>query len=155
MASGDIVKTLDEAPSNGAADSTTVNITLTTYAQSSPTFGVTFVAPTSGKVKVTFRARFECKVNSSRCTVSAEVASGTTIGAGAVVAAATDDEALETTQNSTAATTPAQTRINAAQYRYVTGLTAGASYNAYIVHKGFAASGGTIYSRGILVESCA
>lgn len=155
MAAGDILKAIDEAPGVGSADATTVAIATTAYAQSSPTFGVAFTAPTSGKVRINFRARCECKVNSSRVTVSAELAAGGTIGSGAVIAAGTDDECIETRQDAAAATTPALTRINAGQYRYVTGLTPGNPYNAYIVHKGFAASGGTIYSRGILVESVA
>lgn len=152
MSAGDILKAVDNPPAVGLADVSTVAIATTAYAQSTPTFGVTFTAPTSGKVCISFRARVECKVNSSRVTVSAECAVGNVVGSGAVVAAATDDESIETRQDAAAATTPALTRINASQYRYVTGLTPGAAYNAYVMHKGFAASGGTIYSRGILVE---
>jgi hypothetical protein len=153
MAAGDPVKALDAAPSVSASDSTSVAIALTTYAALSPVVGVAFTAPTSGKVKITFRGRFECKVNNSRCVVSAELATGATVGSGTVLNAAVDDEALETTQSATAATTPAETRMNGSQYRVISGLTAGTTYNAYVMAKGFAAAGGTVYSRGILVES--
>jgi hypothetical protein len=153
MAAGDPVKALDAPPAVNAADSTTVATAASTvYAQLSPVVGVAFTAPTSGRVKITFRARFECKLNGSRVVVSAELATGATVGSGTVLNAASDDEALESTQSATATTTPAETRMNAAQYRYITGLTAGTTYNAYVVVKGFTASNGTVYSRGILVE---
>jgi hypothetical protein len=152
VAAADKVRALDATPAASAVDASTVAIATTAYAQSSPSFGVSFTAPTSGRVRVSFRARFECKVNSSRCTVSAEVAVGATVGSGSVLFAGDDNEALETSQSSTAATTPAETRIDAMQWRTITGLTAGNSYNAYIVHKGFVVTGGTIYARGILVE---
>lgn len=157
MAGGDKVKSLDFPPTVWFDENTDSSIVNTAYSSTAgtptlPVCGIAFTAPTSGRVCVTYKARFESKTNSNRCVISAVVANGGTAGAGAVVMSSSDDNALETTQSTTAATTPAETRFQGASYRNLSGLTPGATYNAYLEHKCFSTTGGNIYLRGIMVE---
>jgi hypothetical protein len=157
MAGGDTVKALDAPPAVWFDENTDSQIVNTGYSSTAgtptlPVCGIAFTAPTSGRVRVTFKARFECKTNASRTIISAAVATGGVAGAGTVITPSSDDNALETTQSATGATTPAETRYAGSTYRNLQGLTPGVTYNAYLEHKNFSATGGTIYLRGIMVE---
>lgn len=126
--------------------------TSTSYIQGAAVTGVTFTAPTSGAVRVDWRARFQSNSNNTRAAVSVQVRTGGTIGAGTIVSDADDDSALETTQSATAGTTAAETRTQAGTWRRVSGLTAGTVYNAVVVHKMLSAGNATIFSRSIMVS---
>lgn len=157
MAAGDKLRALDRPPVAWLDEQTDSDFTNTTYSATSgtptlPVCGVSFTAPTSGRVKITWRARFECQVNNSRCVVSVQVATGGTLNSGSVVSAYDDESAIETVQSPAATTTPAETRMHASQFRMLSGLTPGNTYNAVTGHKAFNATGGNMYSRGILVE---
>lgn len=157
MAGGDKVKSVDFPPAVWFDENTDSVIINTAYSSTAgtptlPVCGIAFTAPTSGRVRVTFKARFESKTNANRCIISAVVANGGVAGSGAVVMSSSDDNALETSQSATAATTPAETRFQGSTYRNLSGLTPGTTYNAYLEHKAFNATGGTIYLRGIMVE---
>lgn len=121
----------------------------TAYAQGTPVCGVTFTVPTSGKIRVDWKSRFENNTAGQRTVVSIEVATGATIGSGTVVSGGDDDSALETSQSATITTS--ETRMQCSTYRIIPGLTAGATYNAYVVHKVFGGTG-DIFSRGISVQ---
>lgn len=125
--------------------------TSTSYIQGTAICGVTFVAPSSGSVRIDWRARFQSNSNNTRAAVSVQVRAGGTIGGGTIVSDGDDDSALETSQSSTAGTTAAETRTQAGTWRRVTGLTAGTVYNAVTVHKMLSAGNATIFSRSIMV----
>lgn len=153
---GDKVKAGDFPATVWDDDNSDAAFTNTSYSATSgtptlPVCGVAFVAPISGRVKVTWRARFECKTNTSRAVVSADVATGGTPGSGSVISGGNDEDAIETSASASASTTT-DTRIGAASYRMISGLTPGTTYNAYTVHKSFSATGSNMYSRGIVVE---
>lgn len=126
-----------------AADET--GFTNTAFSLGTTTVGVTFVAPTSGAVKITWACRFALGTDTNLTVVSAEVRTGSTVGSGTVVSAADNDSALELGQAAT-------TRLQAAQYRDVTGLTAGSTYNVSIWHHTSSGDSATIYNRRVMVE---
>jgi hypothetical protein len=113
--------------------------------------GTTFIAPESGNVLVLWSARFQSNTNNVRAAVSVSVATGSSIGSGSVVSAASDDSAIETTQSSAATATPAETRIQTSMFRRVTGLTAGDTYNVVVQKKVLTAGNGTVFQRDVVV----
>jgi hypothetical protein len=108
------------------------------------TCGVAFTAAPSGKALVHFSARIDHST-AAPGIVSFEVREGSSIGSGTVVLAASDDRRLEnhnTNQSMAGATVP------------VTGLTAGASYNARLMHRTTSGTV-TLENRRIIVEPVA
>lgn len=157
MASGDKVKAGDFTAAvwfDEGTDSAISTVTYDTTAGSPtlPVCGIAFTAPTSGRVKVSWKGRLECKTNNGKAYLSLQVATGGTAGSGTVLSAGTDDNALETTQSATATTTPAETRMNAGNWRVINGLTPGTTYNACVVHRCQTSATATVYARGVLVE---
>lgn len=155
---GDIIYAVDAPPSVRFDENTDYVFTNTSYSSTSgtptaPVCGIAFTAPTSGQVRIDYKVRMESKTNSNRVIASCAVATGGTAGSGSAVMASGDDAAIETSQSSSAATTPAETRFQGGSYRICGGLTPGVTYNAYIEHKAFNATGGTMYTRGISVTA--
>lgn len=139
----------DEAADGESADETA--FTNTSFDSGSTVCGTTFVAPESGNVLVLWSARFQCNSNNVRAAVSVSVATGSTLGSGTVVSAASDDSSIETSQSSTAGTTAPETRIQASMFRRVTGLTAGSTYNVVVQKKVLSAGNGTVFQRDVVV----
>jgi len=139
----------DDVADSETADETA--FTNTSFDSGSTVCGTTFVAPESGNVLVLWSARFQCNSNSTRAAVSVSVATGSTLGSGTVVSAASDDSSIETSQSSTAGTTNAETRIQASMFRRVTGLTAGSTYNVVVQKKVLSAGNGTVFQRDVVV----
>lgn len=151
MASGDILKALDEPP--GAYDPEAADETAwtnTSFASGTNVNGVVFTAPTSGNVMVFYRARVQANSANQRALVSVKVSTGSTIDAGVVVSPAADDQAIETSQGTTGG---AETRMQCGDWRYVTGLTAGNAYNAVVQFKVFGGTG-SIFQREVYVLPC-
>jgi hypothetical protein len=150
-AMGDKVKAGDFPQAKSAHDGTDeLAFTSTSYTKGGTTVGVTFVAPTTGRVLLFWHARMENNGTAANCRtiISIEVATGGTIGSGSVVSAADDDSAIETTLGAAGGE---QSRMEACMYRFVSGLTAGNTYNAYTMHKTHNASGsGDIFTRGVV-----
>jgi hypothetical protein len=143
---GQTVKALDfagYASTTNATDETA--FTSTSYTLGVSTCGVSFIAPTSGAVKITWGARFALGTDTNLTLVSAEVRTGSTVGSGTVVDAASDNSALEHGQAST-------DRLQASRHRAVTGLTAGSTYNVSLWHKTTSGDNSTIYQRDVMVE---
>lgn len=133
-----------------SADET--GFTSTTYIAGAVTVGQAFTAPTSGRVLVLWHARFESNTNNARSSVTVEVRTGDTLGAGTVVSAATDNNALETDQSANAAATNGfETRTQAGMWRVVDGLTAGSAYNAVMLHRMQSAGNGDVMERSLAV----
>lgn len=122
--------------------------TNTSYDSGSSVCGTTFVAPESGNVIVMWSARFQSNTANTRAAVSVSVATGSSIGSGSVVSAASDESALETVQSSASGT---ETRMQCSMFRYVTGLTAGSTYNVVLQKKMLSAGNGSIFQRDVLV----
>lgn len=111
----------------------------TTYVAGANTCGTTFVAPTTGNVRIMWHARFESNTAGERVTVSMEVREGGTIGSGTVVSAATDGASLES-----------EARLAAGMWRDIFGLTPGSTYNCRTMHR-ITGGNGDIFVRTIAV----
>jgi hypothetical protein len=96
-----------------------------TYA-AGPVVGVAFVAPPSGRVYIEIAGNISSSQNGRKGVLSYEVRTGSTVGSGSIVLAASDDRAV---QNSNAVTSGGFSFIAASKRRMLTGLTPGASYN--------------------------
>lgn len=147
---GDTIRALD-FPATAIAEQSTdeTGFTSTTYTAGSAVCGVAFVAPTSGKVRVAWAARFETNTLNVRVTVSFEMLTGSSVGSGTSVLAASDSRALESTSDDASAGNNA--RQQAGTFYDVTGLTAGNSYNVRTMHRMSSAGNGDIFDRQISV----
>lgn len=145
---GQKITALDFSGGASVADVTAeTNFNSTTYTLGTTTVGVTFVAPTSGAVLITFGGRISLNSSTAvRILMAAEVRAGAVIGAGTVVSGAGDVGALECGQIATV-------RLGASKTRDVTGLTPGSTYNVSLWFKNAVAvaSAGSIFSRDIYV----
>jgi hypothetical protein len=112
--------------------------------------GTTFTAPTSGRVLIFWGARMQSNTVGARVHVSVSVRTGSTVGAGTVVSAATDDSSIESVQAATGAA-GAGTRMQASRHRDVSGLTPGSVYNVQVEHKTSISASGDVYLRDVSV----
>ena len=145
---GQIIRAADfdgYAQTSDTTDET--NFNSTTFTLGGTTVGTTFRAPTSGAVLLLWSARGSLNsATAQRILCSAEVRTGSTIGSGTVVSAAADGSAVEWGQ-------AAGDRLQAEQSRYVSGLTAGSTYNLSLWHRNAVsvASAGSLFDRGAQV----
>lgn len=139
----------DAAFATQATDETA--FTSTTYTNGTNVCGTSFVAPPNGIVLVLWAARFQSNVTTTnaRVLVTVSVATGSVVGSGSVVSAATDESALESTVADTANT--GHSRFQGGTFRVVSGLTGGSTYNVVTQHKMAVAGNGTIFQRDVLV----
>lgn len=146
LLAGTTVKAVDTPPAvvdvaDASFDATSTTYTTTATGGSYEECAVTFVAPTSGRVRISLSARL---INSGTAgtLVTAETRTGATIGAGTIVDGAADRG-------------PSHYGNAFARFgtsRMVTGLTPGASYNTLVLHRVSAASTGSIALRELIVE---
>lgn len=87
--------------------------------------GMAFIAPPSGKVQITWRATMANSGNNYTAS-SFAVAAGSTVGSGAVFQSGDDARTVSTDST---------TFEGQGATEYVSGLTPGATYNAYMVHR--------------------
>lgn len=136
-------------------EASTETFTSASYSSGSNVCGQTFVAPPSGKVIIFWSARIQADVGGTnhRALCSVSVATGGSIGSGAVVSPSSDTSALETTEVAATGLAP-QTRMQGGTWRIVTGLTAGSTYNVVVQFKGAVAltsPGGSVFQRDVCV----
>lgn len=133
------------AVSNVQADTYTMNSATYSTTATGGTYAhcqVTFLAPSSGRIKWTVMARLEHSA-SNGVLATAEVRSGSTPGSGAIVDAASDWGPSHF--GSSGARSGAS--------HLVSGLTPGAAYNSRILHRMTGVGGaGTISLRELIVE---
>lgn len=147
-----LVQTLQGSSSHAA---NTSNILLgggdTTFAPGSPVVGYTFVAPPSGRIKVTIGAWVQSSINTKYAQVGYEVRQGAIIGSGTIEVPAIDIRSVTTSR---AVNTGAAALINATYGpRMHTGLTPGATYNIRAMHRlETGSTGGEVNDRYLLVE---
>ena len=92
--------------------------------------------------------RLSSASNGEQAFLSYEIRTGTSIGAGTVAQATSDNRALITSR---AVNTGAASYLAASRRVLVTGLTGGADYNIRTMHKVTGGSGGVEY-RALLIE---
>lgn len=119
-----------------------LGFTNTSYTAGSVVCGVTFVAPTSGRVKIDFWGRGEPNT-ANTVFLSAAVRTGGTIGSGSSVLIANDNSAVIYGASSSQ-------DFAGSGVRYVSGLTAGSTYNAVTEHR-VDGGNGDMFDRSILV----
>lgn len=123
-----------------------LNINNTGYAIGSPVCGFTFTAPPSGNGVIHWHTRTSAD-NINTVFVSMQLREGTTLGAGAVTVAASDDFAVI----NEVIVGAAQQDDGSGTYKYITGLVPDFDYNATVVHR-VSANDGRVFSRAIMWE---
>jgi len=103
--------------------------------------GVSFIAPTTGRVIIYYDADITNNNASGSTTVAPAVRNGSSVGGGTVVVAASADEAI---------TSVGTIRLRAGCHTVVEGLTPGLAYNAVLEHR-VGANTGTVRRRRITV----
>jgi hypothetical protein len=139
------------APESNTQAADEAGFTDTSYTAGANVCGTTFTAPTSGRVLVLWHARFETNTTGVRATVSVEVRTGSSIGSGTVVSAASDASALESISDGDAAGVGTNARMQAGMWRIVSGLTPGDSYNVRTMHRVSGTGSGDIFDRNVAV----
>lgn len=91
--------------------------------------GTPFVVPASGVVEIEWGLNYRANTASTTIHIATSVATGATVGAGTSVSAAADAESMAPSGATSSQVLPG------ARSRVVSGLTAGATLNAWIVWK--------------------
>ena len=145
LSAGTTVLAQDTPPSVTDSEVSFLTTTSTSYTAAagggtSADCAVTFVAPTTGRVLLLYAATLDNSgANSTYATP--EVRTGSSIGGGAVTLAASDDNAVRAEGTSA---------IRYGVHHMLSGLTAGADYNARLLHR-VTAGTGTLDERTITV----
>jgi|GEM_PF-4414946 len=111
--------------------------------------GMSFMAPTSGRGTIFFHCRFgSIGSPATNANVSIHIRAGSTVGAGTTIPGGipSEDDSLENPAPGVNTTT---NRLGAATLRHLTGLTAGNTYNAVMVHQVVSGTA-TIFHRTML-----
>lgn len=127
------------------ADGTTTSTTFVSSLTTTGTRGVVFTAGASGKAEVAWACNGRNNTAGQSTVTSFEVRTGATIGSGTVVQASDENTACAMQSDS------ANQALAHAGSGVVTGLTPGATYNAYITYRATAGTA-TINRRKISVK---
>lgn len=151
---GTRVRGLDTPPTVQNAQSGTYNFTITAYgvAASSGTHvacGTAFVAPTSGRVKITHVGFIRNGSAGNGALISPVVRTGGTVGSGTVVKAADDVDCIQVNGNGSGTD-----GVRAGSSVVVGGLTPGDTYNVRLEHRVTPGGTGTATRRTVIVEPC-
>lgn len=111
------------------------NLTSATFAAGTPECGTTFVAPTSGAVKITVRARFN---NDADTTQSLQFSAQVYLGTSSAGTLVHDGPASSDRMGENAS--PGSNNVTAEAIWFLSGLTAGSTYYLRTMH---AVTGGT------------
>lgn len=133
------------ASDSTVVDGTTTSTSYTNTLTTTGVRGVAFVAPISGTVTVYFAALGRHATLAKSVAVDVEVKTGSTVGSGVLVRGSADITA-DVEQNAAAGQ-----NLHHSGFAVVTGLTAGAAYNACITYKLIDAGTGTFSCRNISV----
>jgi hypothetical protein len=142
-AAGQIIRAADFPTAVSATQATDETaFASTTFAPGAAPCGVTFVAPTSGQVLVEWSARFESN-STNHTLISVVVRAGGVIGSGSEASAAADGSSIEFAAG-------ADVNVQDGTHRFVSGLTAGSTYNAQVEMR-VTASTADIFDRRVTV----
>lgn len=149
LLTGTDVSPLDTPPAAGDEETGQFTFNATTYGvdNDSGTYadcGTSFLAPTTGRIVILYAAQLDNDTAAQGTSLTPVVRTGGTVGSGSSVLAASDVYRLLNIGTDAGAWSG---------FTYVTGLTAGATYNVRLEHK---VSGGigTILNRRVAVIAC-
>jgi hypothetical protein len=143
LTAGSTIRALDTPPSVSVSDATDEGaFSNTVFEPGGTPVGVAFIAPTTGRVEVTWYARGESNSAGVSMAVSVGVRTGATIGAGTSVVVANDVRSLVFDVH----------RDGKDMSLVVENLTAGSQYNAQIEFKMLSAGNGDIFDRLLSVK---
>jgi len=114
----------------------------TSYGNLTNIAGVAFVAPASGIVSIFFSANLRTNDATGAASAAPRVGTGSTVGAGTQVLAATDDNSVSFDQHATVSE-----GVQSANHILVSGLTRGDTYNVSIQGRRAGAAGTASFSR--------
>lgn len=124
-------------------------VTSTSFITDTPVCGVSFTAPTSGRVLVMWGAHVIGQTANCQVRVSVRVREGSTIDSGSTVSGPHVRNSVHNAEDSSGG---GQQRVGAGTFRVVTGLTPGSDYNAVTQHRVAGSSpSGDIDARSIAV----
>lgn len=132
--------------------SSSFDTTVTSYGTGSSggsyaTCAVVFVAPLSGKVKITVGARMENSSSTAGSLIAPQTRTGSSVGSGAIV-----EDAIDINGNSHYGSTFARATAS----HLLSGLTPGATYNTRVLHRtSQSGTTATIALRELIVEPAA
>ncbi|MGW1034999.1 hypothetical protein ACWD4Z_22785 [Streptomyces antibioticus] len=124
LLAGSPITALDTPPPAGGASGGTVTTTSTTFTTSGADVAAVFTAPTSGRVIIQTGARMVNSSATSGTLISPETRTGSSIGSGTIIEAASDANGASHYGNTFARSTAAH---------LLTGLTPGAVYNTRLL----------------------
>lgn len=131
LESGSVITGTD-APTivTSGAEGTNQSPTSTTYAAGT-SCGVAFIAPTTGRVLLQWRAFVENDTGGAFTLITAQVREGSSVGSGTIILAASDEFAL---------IHEGQQEVRYGMFYPLDGLTPGSNYNVQLLHR---VTGGT------------
>lgn len=134
---------IDNVPAAAtASDAGSVNTTSATYTTLAGDPGVAFTAPASGRVLVSIGSAFDNGAADTYGVMSFQIRTGTTVGAGTIIFAVTDDTSVGVLGTND---------VTAGRTSLVTGLIAGNPYNVQCLYKRLAGTGTAFYARRSVV----
>lgn len=142
LLAGSIIYALDTPPTVKARDDTSIgSITGTGFVAGSPVVGVAFVACTTGRALVKWKAQVD---NTTTDTlVGYRIGTGSTIGAGTQIVAPDDAMSISMTGSS---------QVQNSMEDLVEGLTPGSTYNVQLMHRITSGGGsGAVSRRSVIV----
>jgi hypothetical protein len=152
LSAGTTVRAGDTPPSVSNAQSGSYTATITTFgiATASGTYadcGVAFVAPTTGRVLVTWSGQVANSTATSACELSPYIREGTTVGSGTAFLASVIDNKIRLVSSSN------NSIQHAGMTMLVEGLTPGDDYNVRLDHR-VSGNTGTFIYRKVTVIPC-
>jgi hypothetical protein len=127
--------------------SATVNTTSTSYVALSGDPGLSFTAPSSGRVLIAIGAALTGSAADTYAMMGFQVRTGNVVGTGTIVQAADNNEVVANLGLSD---------IAASHISMVSGLTSGGSYNVQVLYKLLSGTGTAFFARrNVIVESVA
>lgn len=123
------------------------------YAGGSPSCGLSFEAPPSGRVFITLTGTVESTQNGCLTLLSFRVGTGSTLGGGSAIFGPSDEYAISAGR---AVNQGASPRAGGSVRRLITGLNPGSIYNVRTMQRvdegGVGGVGGAVYNRYVAVE---
>lgn len=143
---GDTPATVSDAQS-GSYTATITTFGITAASGSYADCGVAFVAPTTGRVQITWSGQMANNTAASACELSPFIRTGSTVGSGTTFLASVIDNKIRLVSSA------ANSINHAGMTMVVTGLTPGDSYNVRLDHR-VSGNTGTFIYRKVAVIPC-
>jgi len=148
-AAGQKIKALDFSATVSAVDNTTLTNVSTTLGAGSPVVAVTFVAPTSGKVAIHLSGNGRCTGSLQATIFDIEVYLGTSASGTLIVATGSSTYRVVVVAAGSAGSTFGH---NFGKTSYLSGLTAGSTYYARVMHASSNTATCDVFHRGLTIQ---